>query len=110
GCHALTGKQSTPALYASINLIVVMVQENRSLDSYFGQLPAYWAANGYPAQQFDGLPAIASNPSFDGSTTVSAFHLATECVENLNPSLNESHLDWNLNDLRSSTATLDGSA
>ena len=77
GCQGLVGNQSNPALNASINHIVVMVQENRSLDSYFGQLPAYWAANGYPAQEFDGLPANASNPSFDGTTTVSAFHLAT---------------------------------
>ncbi len=108
GCQGLVGNPSNPALNASINHIVVMVQENRSLDSYFGQLPAYWAANGYPAQQFDGLPANASNPSFDGATTVSAFHLATECVENLSPSWNESHLDWNLHDPASSTATLDG--
>src|SRR5882672_2278921 len=90
-----------PSLNA-INHIVVMVQENRSLDTYFGQLPAYWAANGFPAQQFDGMPANASNPSFDGATTVSSFHLATECVENLSPSWNESHLDWNLHDPGSS--------
>ena len=85
-----------------------MAQENRSLDTYFGQLPAYWAANGFPAQQFDGMPTGASNPGFNGAPPVSDFHLATECVENLTPSWDESHLDWNLNDPTSSTATLDG--
>jgi phospholipase C len=61
----------------SINHIVFMAQENRSFDTYFGQLPSYWAANGFASQQFDGMPAAASNPSFDGTTTVSAFHVAT---------------------------------
>lgn len=36
--HGATGIQS-------IKHIVFMVQENRSLDNYFGQLPAYFAAN-----------------------------------------------------------------
>ncbi len=92
----------------SINHIVFMAQENRSFDTYFGQLPSYWAANGFAPQQFDGMPAAASNPSFDGTTTVSAFHLATECIENLSPSWDESHLDWNLHEPISPTATMDG--
>src|SRR4030081_327213 len=66
----------------SVNHIIFMVQENRSLDTYFGQLPAYWKANGYPAQQLDGLPAGASNPSFDGITTIYAFPIALMCPEN----------------------------
>src|SRR6202162_1955343 len=52
----------------SINHIIFMAQENRSFDNYFGQLPAYWAANGYPAQQFDGLPAGAGNSGCSGAT------------------------------------------
>ena len=114
GCQGLaTGPVTTttppPNLgIASINHIVFMAQENRSFDTYFGQLPAYWAANGYPSQQLDGMPANASNPSFDGTTTVPAFHLATECIENLSPSWDESHLDWNLHEPISPTATMDG--
>ncbi len=96
----------------SVNHIIFMVQENRSLDTYFGQLPAYWAANGYPqATQkpaFDGLPANASNPSYNGTTTVRAYHLATECIQGISPSWNESHMDWNRNAPTSSTATMDG--
>jgi phospholipase C len=126
GCQGLvsspTGTTTTttppppppPASLQSINHIVFMAQENRSFDSYFGQLSAYWAANGFPAQQFDGLPANAFNPSYSangGSTTpISAFHVATECVDNLSPSWDESHVDWNLNEPIGPTATLDGFA
>jgi len=70
---------------SNINHVIVMVQENRSYDHYFGQLPAYWAANGYPAQKFDGIPAEASNPGWTSGTNVAAYHLASECVENLSP-------------------------
>jgi phospholipase C len=110
GCQGLSNSNSsgTATLQSSVNHIIFMAQENRSFDTYFGQLPAYWAANGFPSQQFDGLPTNASNPSYSGTGTVSAFHLATECFENLTPSWNESHLDFNLNDPTSTTATMDG--
>jgi len=111
GCQGLKNgpvSNTPPANLQGINHIVFMVQENRSLDTYFGQLPAYWAANGYPAQQFDGLPVNASNPTFDGTGTISAFHIATECTENLTPSWDESHVDWNVKDPTSATATMDG--
>lgn len=110
GCQGLRSGSGT---IQSVNHIIVMTQENRSLDTYFGQLPAYWAANGFPSQQFDGLPANASNPAYNGTTTpgsatVSAFHMATECMENLSPSWDESHEDWNLQDPTSSTALMNG--
>ena len=112
GCQGLkngtSGGGGSTAGLQSVNHIIFMAQENRSLDTYFGQLPAYWQANGYPAQQFDGMPAAASNPTFDGTGTVPAFHLATQCIENLTPSWNESHIDWNLQEPTSSTATMDG--
>src|SRR5215471_13457783 len=50
---------------AQVNHIVILVQENRSFDHYFGRLSSYWAANGFPAQTFDGLPTTASNPGCD---------------------------------------------
>src|SRR5579872_5327094 len=118
GCQGLQpGSTTSPippnnAGIQSINHIIFMAQENRSFDSYFGQLPAYWKANGYPqANQnppFDGLPANASNPSYDGTHSVPAFHLATECIQQLTPSWNESHVDWNRNNPTSPTAAMDG--
>ncbi len=113
GCQGLkqapTATTATPdPTLASINHIVFMAQENRSFDTYFGQLSAYWAANGFPAQQFDGMPPNASNPTFDGTTTISAYHFASECIENLSPSWDESHVDWNRTVPISPTATMDG--
>ena len=111
GCRGLMDGTTTPTPpvgeLKAINHIVFLVQENRSFDTYFGQLPAYWQANGYP-QTADGLPAAASNPTFAGTGSVAAFHLATECFENLTPSWDESHLDWNRNAPTSTTAAMDG--
>ncbi|HYL96301.1 MAG TPA: alkaline phosphatase family protein, partial [Terriglobales bacterium] len=90
-----------------INHVIILLQENRSFDHYLGHLGDYWSANGYSAEPFDGEPSDASNPGTDGST-VSAYHLATTCVENPSPSWNESHGDWNHEDPTSSTAKLDG--
>jgi phospholipase C len=124
------------ATLQSINHIIVMAQENRSFDSYFGALQQYWAQNGYPAQQFDGLPqfnnppgVIPTNPGCDpafpydptanppqlndcmfdaNSPPVMSFHFLTACVENPSPSWNESHSDWNLTNPVDPTPTLDG--
>ncbi len=112
GCRGLQSEPDTTPPPSqglqSVNHIIFMAQENRSFDTYFGQLPAYWQANGYPSQGFDGMPANASNPNYSGTGAVSAFHLATECFENLTPSWDESHLDWNLSNPTSNTATMDG--
>src|SRR5438309_6662433 len=70
---------STPGLSQSVNHIIFMAQENRGFDHYFGKLPDYWAANGFPAQSFDGLPANASNPAATGISTITPFHLITVC-------------------------------
>ncbi len=78
-----------------INHIVWMLQENRSFDTYFGSLNAYRSAHGLGTNDVDGLPANASNPSFDGTTTISAFHIATVCIEGVTPSWNASRRDIN---------------
>ena len=117
-----------------LNHIVFLAQENRSLDHYFGALRAYWKANGFADRSFDGLPQF--NPTSglaplygppptnlgcdsaypvpddctvdSGSPQVASYQLITQCIENPSPSWNESHVDWNLNDPVSATATLDG--
>ena len=91
----------------SINHIIYMLQENRSFDHYFGHLPEYLAAKGYP-QTVDGEPDNASNPSADGTSTVNAFHLLTQCVESIKPAWNYSHPEYNRKHPTSATATLDG--
>jgi len=111
-----------------------MAQENRSLDHYFGALRAYWKANGFADRSFDGLPQFnptsglaplygppPTNPGCDpafpppadcrednASPQITSYQLVTQCIENPSPSWNESHVDWNLHNYYSSTATLDG--
>ncbi len=132
GCSSLTNSgnagsgsngNQTKASIASINHVVILVQENRSLDSYLGQLRQYWAQNGYPDQSFDGLPQFnpasgaapllgpapsvpGCNPAnpppsdciWDPGNTVTSFHLNTMCTENTSPNWDEAHVDWNFND------------
>jgi len=130
GCQGLVSGDTTggsgsgttaPASMNSINHIIVMAQENRSFDHYFGALPQYWATNNIPSQQFAGLPQFTggtapTNPGCDpafpatpGSPTVqdcmfstanqvSPFRLTTMCVENPSPAWNENHVDWNYAD------------
>ena len=111
GCAAMRSG-SSPAISAgsslqSLNHIIFMVQENRSFDHYFGNLNAYRQANGLP-HDVDGLPPNASNPSLNGSSLVTAFHMISACVEGPSPSWNESHVDFNRRAPTSGTATMDG--
>ena len=118
--------QSKPSAagITSLNHIIILAQENRSLDHYFGALRQYWRTNGYPDRSFDGLPQFnptsgipplfrpaPSNPGCDpafpppadctvdsASPKVTSFHLLTQCTENTSPSWNESHEFWDLKD------------
>lgn len=119
----------------NINHIIFLAQENRSFDSYFGAMRGFWAAKGVADQQFDGLPqfnppagsqAAPTNPGCDpafpfippstnlfcqvdaASPTVTSFHFASQCIENVSPSWNEAHHDWNLHQPTSSTFMGDG--
>src|SRR5438045_5623650 len=77
----------------AVNHIVYMMQENRSFDTYFGQLNAYRQSQGLPPS-VDGLPANAANPTDEG-TMVTAFKLNTLCIENVSPAWLESHGNYN---------------
>ena len=103
------GNQSSPGSgsVTQVKHIIWMLQENRSFDNYFGKLNDYRKSKGLGAD-VDGLPAGASNPSFDGSTQVSAYHFNTVCVESLTPSWNASRRDVNRYNPGSTTAKMDG--
>src|SRR5262245_29406021 len=70
-----------------IDHIIVLMQENRSFDNYFGQLPAFGQ------RTVDGLPAHASNPGSDG-TPVSSFHEDRYCTADTDHSWTGSHLEF----------------
>jgi phospholipase C len=103
----------------------MFVQENRSLDHYFGAMRAYWAQAGFPDQSFDGLPQFnpttgaaplqgptpaipgcdATQPFPDSdvchpdpTNLISSFHFASICQEEQSPYWSESHRDWDLDD------------
>src|SRR5947209_6158566 len=78
---------------AAVNHVVLMLEENRSFDTYFGHLNVYRQSQGLAAD-VDGMPANASNPADDG-TMVATFKLNTLCIENLSPAWLESHGDYN---------------
>src|SRR5579862_5487909 len=65
---AVTANFAPPGTIASLQHIILFAQENRSLDHYFGQMEAYWAANGYgtSGQTFDGLPQTGPPKSVPG--------------------------------------------
>jgi phospholipase C len=85
---------STRTAIGPIQHIVLMLQENRSFDTYFGKLNDYRAARGLPAN-VDGLPANASNPGVNGKP-VAAFKLQTTCTENMVADWDSAHYDLNL--------------
>ena len=98
---------ATTGSIESVKHIIFMLQENRTFDNYFGQLNRYRATQGLP-QDVDGLPSNASNPSYDGTTVVPAYHIKTVCAENQSPSWDEEHTDANRYNAGSSTPTMDG--
>jgi len=115
----LTPSPTPATLQNSVNHIIILAQENRSFDHYFGHLMQYWQKNGYPqagnGTTLDGMPDGATNvgdPPAPGqpAPTITAFPLVTMCVENPSPSWNESHVDFNKEDHVSTVYKGDGFA
>ena len=63
GCRGLVGGSGGTS---AVNHVVFMLQENRSFDTYLGQLNVYRQSQGLPAD-VDGMPANAANPADDGA-------------------------------------------
>ncbi len=79
--------------YAKLKHIVIFVQENRSMDNYFGMLGQYRRNLGLSGT-FDDLPLSKSLLDMSGHP-VEPYHFGTVCHENLSPSWDESHYDVN---------------
>jgi len=115
GCRGLNGGTggtvaTTADLKSSVNHVVIMLQENRSFDHYFGKLNDYRLRNGLGAD-VDGLPANASNRNYSNTATINAYHLTTTCTENPSPSWDETHADINRSSPGNTTVTpMDGFA
>jgi phospholipase C len=75
-----------------IKHIIVILQENRSFDSYFSKLGDYASAK-FPGYQINaGYDPNVILPLFNGGTG-HLFHEPTERTDNLSPAWNESHFD-----------------
>ncbi|HUS18248.1 MAG TPA: alkaline phosphatase family protein [Terriglobales bacterium] len=75
-----------------INHVIMMFQENRSFDSYFGNMNVYRVANGLPAS-VDVADSNATNPAFEqNGSPIARFHMTTVCALNTSPAWNESHV------------------
>jgi phospholipase C len=109
GCVGLTGMKGTtnPAL-APVNHVVIMFQENRAFDSYFGQMTAYRQRNGIPIVRSDGKINDLSGISFSNavtpaagaaSFTIAAYHTGSVCTEDLSSDWAESHKEMDLQTL-----------
>ncbi len=123
-CTFLVASSSAQTGLNKVNHIIVLAQENRSFDNYFGQLRQYWAQNAYADQSLDGLPQFnptsgiaplygppPTDPGCDpalpppsrctvnaNSPKIASFELMTECTENTSPSWNEAHNQWDIYD------------
>jgi phospholipase C len=119
------GGGGTTGSIQSVNHVVIMMQENRSFDHYFGHLGAYRAAQGAGvASDIDGTPAGISEKTWCSYTndflgycsgapaTVSPVHMITHCTGDLTSNWQETHNTINLYDPTQVTSNppMDGAA
>jgi phospholipase C len=96
----------------AIKHIIIVTQENRSFDHYFGHLPDYWQSHNFPqatnGTTFEAEPTTSSDADPTGSV-INPYNLQTACTENPSPSWAESHRDRNrFNPEDSNHAPMDG--
>jgi phospholipase C len=89
-----------PAGITAVNHVVILIQENRSFDHYFGQMTAYRKANGIP---INGSPATIEDESvgafsnFSPATgaNIAAYHTGSVCTEDLTPDWTPTRINFN---------------
>lgn len=109
GCVGLTGGSGTnagasPALINGVSHIVIMFQENRSFDDYFGQMTAYRQRNGIPIASSDGKINDLSSGNYANTVTsvsgvpsvIAPYHTGSVCTEDLTPDWAETHKEMDL--------------
>jgi len=110
GCQGLGGGQAAPtptptppgSLNTSVNHIIIMVQENRSFDSYFGNMTTFrqQSTPPIPINSSDGKindlsQAVGfTNPS-PVAGNIAPYHTGSVCTENLSPDWQEHHIQIN---------------
>ena len=109
GCGSVSGNKGAPgptpagpppAGITAVNHVVILIQENRSFDHYFGQMTAYRKANGIP---INGSPATIEDESagtfsnFSPATgaMIATYHTGSVCTEDLTPDWTPTRINFN---------------
>ena len=89
GPPSVAAAAAAPAGVTKIKHVVVLMQENRSYDSYFGHL----SDEGQPASTFE--PTTGNPDPLVPGASISPFLVSNECtVADLNHSWNGTHQEW----------------
>jgi phospholipase C len=81
----------------AINHVIVMLQENRSFDSYFGQMTPYRQLHAIPIVTSNGDGKIDDLTSGNFSNSgIAPYHSGSVCMENLSPDWAEDRHEVNL--------------
>ena len=87
-----------PPGITKIQHVVVMMQENRSYDSYFARLH-------YEGQSASPVEPLGGNPNPTGGAAIHPFLATSECtVADLNHSWNGTHQEWSGGSMKGFTA------
>ncbi len=86
----------------AVNHVVMMLQQNRTFDNYFGQMTAYRRRNDIPIVSSDGKINDLSSGTHTNTVaqvgTIVMEHTGSVCTEDLSSDWNESHKEMNLSD------------
>ncbi len=82
-----------PTALLSMKHIVIELQENRSFDNYFSKMNEYRQMNGVNDNAVDERSSTVGLPDVAGKL-ITPFHAQTGCQENLSPSWNAEHYDY----------------
>jgi phospholipase C len=99
-----------PGDISSVNHIVIMLQENRSFDHYFGFMTQYRQANGFPINSADGkIRDVSDAPGFTNTSAVAGpiapYVTHSTCTEDLSPDWLEHHIQINANNPAAASPT-----
>jgi len=93
GAYTYQAPAAPPSGMTQVQHIIYTLQENRSFDQYFGVMNQYRANNGVNDNAVDGMPLNVALPDIAGQMIL-PYHLQTVCEENLQPSWNAQHIDY----------------
>jgi phospholipase C len=97
----------TPTLQNSVNHVLIMMQENRSFDHYFGFMTQYRQKNNIPINSSDGKIRDLSDPAAQAAANsnispatgqpITPYHTGSVCTEDLTPDWADSHVQMDQN-------------